>query len=346
MGKPRILVVEDESIIAKDIENALKEMKYTVAGIAFSGEDAVKKAAETKPDLVLMDIVLRGKMDGIEAAEQIRTWLNIPIVYLTAYEDEKTLGRAKLTEPFGYLIKPFDERELHSTIEIALYKFETEKRLKESMLIKIFILSDEAILRDGLRYLLENQEDMKVVGDAGDLSAMREQIKKSTPDVGVMITGISRPKDIDEISRIHKLCLSMQIVLLSGHLDVYFVHRALKAGALGFVLKGSGTEELLTAIRAVHAKRRYLSREIAETAADQYLREGLSPEDPLERLSSREREVLQLLAEGKSNAEIAKVLFLSRKTIETYRSRLMQKMGITNILDLVRFAVQHGLISL
>ncbi len=132
MTKARIMVVEDESIIAEDIKLSLQGMGYEVAGVIYSGEDAVKEAEELKPDLVLMDIVLRDKMNGIDAADNIRTRLNIPIIYLTAYADEKTIERAKITEPFGYIIKPFDDKELHSAIETALYKHKAEKKLKES----------------------------------------------------------------------------------------------------------------------------------------------------------------------------------------------------------------------
>jgi len=107
-------------------------MGYAVPEVVSSGEEAVKKAEEIKPDLVLMDIVLRGKMNGIDAAGQIRSMFNIPVIYLTAYADEKTLERAKLTEPFGYIIKPFEDRELHSAIETSLYKHAMEKKLKES----------------------------------------------------------------------------------------------------------------------------------------------------------------------------------------------------------------------
>ncbi|MCX9013110.1 MAG: response regulator [Candidatus Methanoperedens sp.] len=128
----QILVVEDEIIIAEDIQRKLEKRGYAVPVIVSSGEEAVKKTEENNPDLVLMDIVIHGKMDGIEAAEQIRSRFDIPVVYLTAYADEKTLERAKITEPFGYLIKPFKERELQITIEIALYKHKMEKRLKES----------------------------------------------------------------------------------------------------------------------------------------------------------------------------------------------------------------------
>ena len=132
MTNAQILVVEDEGIIAKDIQNILKSLGYAVPAIASSGEGAIKKAAETFPDLVLMDIVLEGHMDGVEAAEQIRDRFDIPVVYLTAYADNKTLQRAKITEPYGYILKPFSERELHTTIEIALYKHQIERKLKES----------------------------------------------------------------------------------------------------------------------------------------------------------------------------------------------------------------------
>ncbi len=129
---PQILVVEDEIIIAENMQRKLKKMGYAVPVIVSSGEEAIKKVKDNNPDLVLMDIVIQGEMDGIEAAAQIHSRFDIPILYLTAYADEKTLERAKITAPFGYLIKPFKERELQITIEIALYKHKMEKILKES----------------------------------------------------------------------------------------------------------------------------------------------------------------------------------------------------------------------
>lgn len=128
----RILVVEDESIVAFDIQNLLKKLGYEVPAIVSSGEQAVASAAELKPDLVLMDIRLKGKLDGVQAAEQIRSRFDIPLVYLTAYADEATLQRAKVTQPFGYLVKPFGEKELQVAIEVALYKHQMESRLKQS----------------------------------------------------------------------------------------------------------------------------------------------------------------------------------------------------------------------
>lgn len=130
MAKARILIVEDEIIVGLDIQHELTGLGYRVTDIVASGPEAIQKASQFRPDLVLMDIRLTGEMDGIEAAEQIRQSLSLPIVYLTAYADAETLQRAKLTEPFGYIIKPYQERDLHTTIEMALYKHQLDCQLK------------------------------------------------------------------------------------------------------------------------------------------------------------------------------------------------------------------------
>jgi len=128
--RANILVVEDDFVIARLIAESLKDLGYGLAGMVASGEEAVKKAAETHPDLILMDIRLKGSIDGIEAAEQIAS-LHIPIVYLTSYSDERTVERAKITEPYGYLIKPFTDTELKTTLEMAIYKHRRERSTKE-----------------------------------------------------------------------------------------------------------------------------------------------------------------------------------------------------------------------
>ncbi len=139
LAKGSILVVEDEKIIAKDIANVLKKFGYAVPAIASSGEEAIRRLEEMSVDLVLMDIVLKGDIDGIEAAKRITERFNIPVVHLTAYADDDTLSRVKETRPFGYIIKPFKERELYTTIEIALHNHRQslesrkleEKRIEE-----------------------------------------------------------------------------------------------------------------------------------------------------------------------------------------------------------------------
>jgi len=131
VDRKRIMIVEDEGITAMSIKSSLEKTRYTVTSAVSSGEEAVQKASEDKPDLVLMDIVLNGKMDGIEAAWHIQSHFNIPVVYLTAYSDDKMINRIRETSPFGYIIKPFDERELYAAVEIALYKHEMESKLRE-----------------------------------------------------------------------------------------------------------------------------------------------------------------------------------------------------------------------
>ena len=131
MEKTRILIVEDEGLIARDIEDMVRNAGYEVCSVVGTGEDAIKKAETTHPDLILMDIILRGAMDGVEAAEKIREQFNIPVIYLTAHTDENTLERAKLTEPLGYTLKPVEQKELMTVMEMALYKHQMEIKLRE-----------------------------------------------------------------------------------------------------------------------------------------------------------------------------------------------------------------------
>ncbi len=127
MAKARIMIVEDEWTVAEEIKMVLQSFEYTVTSMSSSGEEAIQNAEKDKPDLVLMDIVLEGEMDGIQAANEIRSRFNIPIIYLTAYTDEKILERASITVPFGYIVKPFVNEDLKISIEIAMYKYRIEK---------------------------------------------------------------------------------------------------------------------------------------------------------------------------------------------------------------------------
>ncbi len=145
MEKLNIFIVEDESIVAKDIQNSLTKLGYHVVGFANNGPDAIEKITETMPDLILMDIMIKGGLTGIEVSEKIREKMNIPVIFLTAYADEATLSRAKITEPYGYILKPFKEIDLHSTIEMAAYKHQKDAELLKE--------------RDFLYSLVENKDD-------------------------------------------------------------------------------------------------------------------------------------------------------------------------------------------
>ncbi|MBT7080934.1 MAG: response regulator, partial [Chloroflexi bacterium] len=132
MSKKKILIVEDDGIVAMDLQFTLQRSGYNVVGHAPSGKEAIKLLGEAQPDLVLMDIRLRGILDGIQTSHKIRSQLDVPIVYLTAHADEDTLRRAQETEPYGYLVKPFQDEELRATVQMALYKHNMEKKLRES----------------------------------------------------------------------------------------------------------------------------------------------------------------------------------------------------------------------
>jgi PAS domain S-box-containing protein/putative nucleotidyltransferase with HDIG domain len=148
MRKTKILLIEDETIVARDIKNMLIGLGYEVSEVLATGKEAVAMTEKLSPDLVLMDVMLQGEVDGIEAANRIYKNFEIPVVYITAYADENTLERAKLTEPFGYIVKPFNERELQTSIEIALYKYqmETEHREKERWLSTVLKSIGDAVI--------------------------------------------------------------------------------------------------------------------------------------------------------------------------------------------------------
>lgn len=144
MAKTSVLVVEDESIVAKDVQNSLKKLGYAVPSVENSGEDAISAAGLHRPDLILMDIMLKGEISGIEAAEQIKNRYQIPVIFLTAYADESTLSKAKVTEPYGYIIKPFKEIDLHTSIEMALYKHGKEQEVRKERDLYSSIVLDKS----------------------------------------------------------------------------------------------------------------------------------------------------------------------------------------------------------
>lgn len=216
------------------------------------------------------------------------------------------------------------------------------------MMIRVFLADDHAIVRDGLRMILEAQGDITVMGDAADGRQAVRLIQKLHPDVAVIDIAMPELNGIEATHEIRQTCPETQVVILSMHSTAEHIFRALQAGALGYLLKESAGIEVVDAVRAVHAGRRYLSQRIADTVIDDYLRQRQAAEakSPLQRLTPRERQVLQLVVEGKSSAEIGDLLALSPKTVETYRSRIMQKLGLRDLPSLVKFAIQHGITPL
>jgi DNA-binding NarL/FixJ family response regulator len=213
------------------------------------------------------------------------------------------------------------------------------------MAIGVFIADDHAVVREGLRLVLEAHPDIHVLGEASEGRGAVSEVRRLLPDVVIMDIAMPQSNGIEATLRLHELVPSVKVVILSMHSTTEHIFRALQAGARGYLLKESAGAEVVDAVRAVYSGGRYLSQKIAANVVDDYLREG-QPASPLQALSRRELEVVQLVAEGRTSAEIAALLALSPKTVETYRSRLMQKLGVTDVPSLVKFAIQHGLTSL
>ena len=210
------------------------------------------------------------------------------------------------------------------------------------MSIAVLLADDHAIVRDGLKTLLEAQADLRVVGEAAngrDAVAAAAQFK---PDVVVMDISMPEMNGVEAARRIRAAREATRVIMLSMHGNAEHVYRALEAGATGYVLKESAGSELVTAIRAVHAGRRYLTEAVNELVIAGYLGEKRAA-SPLESLSKRERDILQHIVDGRNNRETSELLHISIKTVETYRSRMMQKLGIKDVTGLVKFAISHGL---
>jgi DNA-binding NarL/FixJ family response regulator len=216
------------------------------------------------------------------------------------------------------------------------------------MTITVFLADDHAVVRDGLRALLDAQEDIEVVGDAADGLEAARQVEELQPDVVLMDVTMPELSGIDATRRIHRTCPAVRVIMLSMHDTTEHVFRALKAGARGYVLKESAGAEVIEAVRTVHKGHRYLTKKITDQLINDYIeqRGTVGFPDPLTTLGPRELEVLQLVVAGYSSTQIAGQLALSAKTIDTYRARIMRKLGIKNVADLVKFAVLHGLVSL
>jgi len=211
------------------------------------------------------------------------------------------------------------------------------------MTIRILIADDHHLVAEGLRYLIQAQLDMEVIACVGDGREAVDQSLAANPDVILMDNAMPV---LNGTEATHIVCArrpQTHIVILSMYSDPIHVCRALQAGASGYVAKKSLGKELVDAIRAVHDGRRYLSRPLVDSMIDRLISKS---EDPSERLSARERQVLQLLAEGRSMADIAITLSLSLKTVETYRARMMDKLDIHDLAGLVKFAIQHGIATL
>jgi DNA-binding NarL/FixJ family response regulator len=213
------------------------------------------------------------------------------------------------------------------------------------MTIRVLIADDHGVVAEGLRYVVQAQPDMEVIACVQDSREAVRLALESRPDVVLIDQAMPLLNGAEATHLIRERCPDIHVIVLSMYSNRAHVIGALQAGASGYVVKKSAAKEVVDAIRAVHDGRRYLSKEIADIVIDQVADKAAS-KNPADLLSSRERQVLQMLAEGHDTAAIAATLSLSRKSVETYRSRMMEKLEIRDVPGLVRFAIQHGITSL
>jgi DNA-binding NarL/FixJ family response regulator len=220
-------------------------------------------------------------------------------------------------------------------------------RRKNVKQIRILLADDHVVMRRGLRLLLETQPGFCVVAEASDGRQAVEQAQAFTPDVALLDIAMPNLNGAEAAQRINEVHPDTAIIILSMHSDESYVLRALRAGAKGYLLKDSGESDVIDAIRAVTVGKTFFSPEISRMLVEDYVREirTRGVDDSYELLSSREREILHLLAEGKSNKEVAALLNLSPYTVETHRRNLQEKLNLHNFAELVLYAVRKGLIS-
>lgn len=209
MSKVKILVVEDEAIVARDIKVCLNKIGYDVLGSYSSGEKALEAIETNKPELILMDIMLKGKMSGIETSAVVKEKYGIPVVFLTAYADEKTIGKAKVTEPYGYIIKPFKEIDLRTSIEMALYKFKKEKEKEQSTQDRIEVLYSMGSKSSDFIYVKSNSRLIKVLNsDIQYVEALKDYViihtKEEKYTIHSTMKDIAKKLPENEFLRVHR----------------------------------------------------------------------------------------------------------------------------------------------
>jgi DNA-binding NarL/FixJ family response regulator len=212
-------------------------------------------------------------------------------------------------------------------------------------IIQVLLVDDHVLVRAGIRTLLEKIPNVKVVAEAASGREALELVKTKLPDLVLMDIAMANLNGLEALSRIAKDFPEVKVMILSAHANEEYVIRALRGGAAGYMLKDSATAELELAVSSVREGKTYLSPSISRTAIDNYLERMGDVVSPLEQLTSRQREILQLIGEGKNTKEIASNLEISVKTVESHRLQLMERLRIHDVPGLVRFAIRTGLVS-
>jgi DNA-binding NarL/FixJ family response regulator len=290
MTEARILVVEDEAVVATHISSSLSALGYEVCAMVSAGEEAVRLADELTPDLVVMDVVLAGEMDGIAAAKQIQSRHHIPVVFLTAFSGEDVLGRATAAGPFGYLIKPFRERDLHSTITMALFKHKLEKELRESHEALAAYSADlETKVEERTRDLESSREE---------LAKYSESLEKTNEALKIIIEGIeTQKKDFED-----KIKQSMNLTVRP-------------------ILEQLKLQEMSETVE-------FLIKSLEFNMANLFSSFSFDITRDAHVLTPREARICEMIRAGLSSKQIAKVMSISPQTVLVHRKNIRKKLGV------------------
>ncbi|MBF0288012.1 MAG: response regulator [SAR324 cluster bacterium] len=330
----KILVVEDEAIIGMEIASKLKQLGYHIEEIVTSGKKAIEVCAATHPDLVLMDIELKGNIDGIEAAKWVRQY-DIPVVFLTSYNDSTTIERAKATLPHGYLLKPFQPKELQTTIEMALYKHQFEKQLKNR---EFWLNSILKSLWDGI-ITTDATDNITFINDTAERLTgwTAEEVMGKSYDTILLLQ--EEKQSLDTLSFIQQIFEEAEDNSLLSHDHLMLINKSEKSIPIEIhatYLKGD-QDTIMGKVIVLHdrSERQQLTNKIKEH--QQLL---------IKILTAREKEILNLIVHGQTTKEIASSLFISPRTVEFHRQNVMQKLNVHDLASLIHVALSNKLIPI
>nr|MBF0222542.1 response regulator [Desulfobulbaceae bacterium] len=295
----RVLIVEDEVLVAEDIKELLGEIGCFVSGMTGSAEDAILRARNNSPDIILMDIMLSGEMDGVEAAEIIRRELDIPIIFLTSYSDKNTLDRAKISEPYAYITKPFDDRDLRNAITITLYR----KSLDEQLAKHCKRLESEVNTQTDRLEKINAQLNNKV-SELTDLGASLQEKSRQLENANTALRYLLDQRDRDKIEQGDRILLNINDLVIPYLEALKKTHlTAIQEDYVELIMSNIG--EILTPF-----SQHLTSKQIG--------------------LTVMELKVADLVKNGKRNKEIAELLTIAPKTVEFHRENIRIKLGILN----------------
>lgn len=211
--------------------------------------------------------------------------------------------------------------------------------------VRVLVADDHTMIRQGLISILQAYDEFEIVGEAVDGNEAVDKALASRPDVAILDISMPRLNGLEATRRIRKALPKTRVLILTMHDDEEYVLRTVRAGAAGYVVKDGATAELVAAVRAVSAGQGYFGPQAARAIAAGYERGGAAADDPYDRLTAREREVFHLVIEGRTNAEVARLLFISPKTVDNHRTHVMARLGLHSTAELIRFAARRGLLA-